>query len=418
MELTLKERQKLTRITARKYRQANKRGKTKILDTFTAQSGYGRKYAIHVLANEGKLKPAPTRVKLKATHRAGPKRAYPRVYDEAVREALIPIWEAFNRQCGKLLAPFLRANIDRIAAEPKFPVPARTLEKLRRISAASIDRLLRPLKAALRLKGTSGTRPAPNHLKALIPVLSHFQCKEQGAGLWQIDLVQHDGGNPSGDFCFTLTITGISSCWTVHYALRNKAFRWVFQALQDACSRLPLPVRILHSDNGSEFINHALATWCAQQGIALSRSRGDKKNDNCFVEQKNGNTVRKIVGYARFAGDRGVAALQEVYCHYDRLLNFFYPCQKLISKEREGQKVKKKYDTPRTPCERVISDPAVPQQLRDRMQALKADIDLMGEMKLMQQALDKLPSLADPVPVFVSNRVLKPLRIRPHGSNS
>jgi hypothetical protein len=418
MELTLKERQKLTRITARKYRQANKRGKTKILDTFTAQTGYGRKYAIHVLAGEGRLKPSPTPVKLKAAHRAGRKRTYPRVYDEAVREALIPIWEAFNYQCGKLLAPFLHSNIDRIAAEPGFPVPARTREKLRRISAASIDRVLRPIKAALPLKGTSGTRPAPNHLKALIPVLSHFQCKAQGAGLWQIDLVQHDGGNPSGDFCFTLTITEISSCWTVHYALRNKAFRWVFQALQEACSWLPLPVRILHSDNGSEFINHALATWCSQQGIALTRSRGDKKNDNCFVEQKNANTVRKIVGYARFAQDKGVAALQQVYCRYDQLLNFFYPCQKLISKERKGNKVKKTYDAPRTPYERIICDPAIPRKIKRRMQALKADIDLMGEMKLMQQAIDKLPSQADPVPVFVSNRILKPLRIRPNGSNS
>jgi transposase InsO family protein len=418
MELTLKERQKLTRLTARKYRQANKREKTKILDTFIAQTGYGRKYAIHVLAGEGKLKPAGKLIRLKATHRAGRKRVYPRVYDEAVRDALILIWEAFNRQCGKLLAPFLHANIDHIGAEPKFAVNPKTLEKLRRISPASIDRLLRPLKAALRLKGTSGTRPAPHHLKALIPVLSHFQCKEQGAGLWQIDLVQHDGGNPSGDFCFTLTITGIRSCWTVHYALKNKAFRWIFQALNHALGCLPLPVRILHSDNGSEFINHALSTWCNQQGIALSRSRGDKKNDNCFVEQKNGNTVRKIVGYARFCDDKGVAALQQVYCHYDRLLNFFYPCQKLISKERMCNKVRKKYDTPQTPCDRILGDPDVPQEHKDRIESLKRSIDLMGEMKLMQQAIDKLPSQADPVPMFVSTRVLKPLRIRPYGSNS
>ena len=415
MELTLKERQKLTRITARKYRKATRQEKTKILKVFTDQTNYNRKYAIHLLANEGKLKSAGTPVKLKATHHASHKRVYPRLYDRAVLKALLPIWEAFNRQCGKLFAPFLHANIDRIAAEPKFALIPRTLEKLRRISAASIDRLPRPIKAALRLKGTSATRPAPHHLKALIPVLSHFECKDQGAGLWQIDLVQHDGGNPSGDFCFTLTITELCSCWTVHYALKNKAFRWVFQALSEALCQLPLPVRILHSDNGSEFINHALATWCAQQGIALTRSRGGKKNENCFVEQKNANTVRKIVGYARFCEDKGVAALREGFGPYDRLLNFFSPCQKLLHKQRKGNRVSKTYEAPRTPYDRILRDPDVPPQIKHNMEPLKKGIDLMGEMKLMQRAIDKLPSQADPVPIIVPKRVLKPLRIKPYG---
>jgi hypothetical protein len=221
MELTLKERQKLTRITAKKYRSATRREKTKILDTFIDQTGYDRKYAIHILVNEGISRFGPGKTRLKATQGSGRKRVYKRIYDDAVRDALIPIWEAFNYQCGKLFAPFLHMNLDRICSHPAFAITTAVHDKLLAISAATIDRLLKKTKELRRIKGTSGTRPASPHLKALVPVMSHFECREQGAGLWQIDLVQHDGGNPSGEFCFTLTITEIQNCWTVHYVLRN-----------------------------------------------------------------------------------------------------------------------------------------------------------------------------------------------------
>jgi len=349
MELTLKERQKLTKVTSKKYRVAKKKDKTKILDTFIGQTGYGRKYAIHILANEGKARTVGKRLKAETAHKSRQKRVYPAVYGKDVLEALEPIWEAFNYQCGKLLAPFLHANIDGIVSGPKFKCEETVTDKLRKISAATIDRLLKKAKARMKIKGTGGTRAAKGHIKSLIPVMSHFECREQGPGLWQIDLVQHDGGNASGEFCYTLTITEVSTPWTVHYALKNKAFKWVYEALDHAVSVLPLPVRILHPDNGGEFINNALLAWCKGKGIALARSRGSKKNDNCFVEQKNWASVRKIVGYARFSGDKGVKALQDIYDHYDKLLNFFYPCQKLLSKERTGSRVRKTYDRPSPP---------------------------------------------------------------------
>jgi transposase InsO family protein len=185
-------------------------------------------------------------------------------------------------------------------------------DKLRAVSPAAIGRLLKKTKESRRIRGASGTQPAPRRLKAVIPVMSHFECKEQGPGLWQIGPVQHDGGNPAGEFCCTLTVTEVKNCRTVRYVLRNKAFRRVFEALNDACSVLPLPVRILRSDNGSEFINHALLRRCGENGIALTRSRSGKKNGNCFAEQKNGAAVRKTVGCGRCSGERGIAALQAV----------------------------------------------------------------------------------------------------------
>jgi transposase InsO family protein len=418
MELNLKERQKLTAVTAKKYRTAKKKEKAKILDTFTGQTGYGRKHAIRILANEGKVKLIRKRVRLKITHKNVRKRVYPVIYDKAVQDAPALIREAFNYQCGKLLAPFLHANISRIVSEPRFNAGVEVTAKLGKISASTIDRLLKQSRKKLKIKGTSGTKGAAKHLKNMIPALSHFECVEQGSGLWQIDLVQHDGGNPSGEFCFTLTVTEVKNAWTVRYALKNKAFCRVYKALDEACSQLPVPVRILHSDNGSEFINHALMSWCKQRGITLTRSRGSKKNDNCFVEQKNGATVRKNIGYLRYSGGKGVAALQAVYTHYDRLFNFFYPGRKLVSKERINSKVKRKYDNPQTPYDRVVFSADTPQEIKRRLTSLKKRINLMTEMKLMQQALDKLPSFAEPVPELVSRSAVKPLRFGSHGSIS
>jgi len=415
MELTLKERQKLTAVTAKKYRTATKSEKTKILFAYIEQTGYNRKYAIHILANEGRVKPIGKKLKVKVTHKKIKKRVYPVTYGKEVLAALSLVWEAFNYQCGKLLAPFIHANIDCIASEPKFNLSKEVTTKLLKISASTIDRLLKPLKAKIKVKGTCGTKPAVQHLKKLVPMLSHFECIEQGDGLWQIDLVQHDGGNPSGEFCYTLTITEVKNQWTVHYALKNKAYTWVYQALGHACTVLPLPVRIFHSDNGSEFINYALMLWCKQKGILLTRSRSSKKNDNCFVEQKNGHTVRKQIGYMRHSGDKGVAALQAVYTHYDNLFNFFYKGRKLVSKERVEAKVKKTYDKPQTPFERAIASSNTPEEIKRKLKAKKKRISLMTEMKKMRIALDKLPSFADPVPELVSRPNMKPLRFGSYG---
>jgi len=414
MELTLKERKKLTRLTAKKYRKAGKREKTAILNTFTSQTGYERKYAIHLLANEDTASIHKS-ARLVAAHCSGSRRIYEKTYDCAVLDALTLIWEAFNCQCGKLLAPFLHANIDSISTEPKFAISEQVRLKLGKISAATIDRLLRKEKAKRRIKGTSGTTPSYGHIKSLIPVMTHFECSQQGSGLWQIDTVQHDGGNSSGEFCFTLTITEVKNCWTVHYPLRNKAFRWVYQALDNALKVLPLPVRIFHSDNGSEFINHALLLWCQNKNITLARSRSNRKNDNCFVEQKNYASVRKIVGYMRFCNDKGIAALQDVYSAYDNLLNYFYPCQKLIAKERVGSKIKKIYDKPQTPFDRAICDSELSREQKDALIAGKAAVDLMRQMAAMNKAIDRLPDLSDPVPEFVTRRSLKPLLFGSYG---
>jgi hypothetical protein len=161
MELQLKDRKKLTQVTAKTYQKAKKSMKSKILDTFIDQTGYERKYAIHLLANEGRVQFIGKKLKAQASQKSRKKRMYATMYDDAVRDALVPLWLAFNCLCGKILAPFLHANVDCIAASPRFALTPIVQEKLSHISAATIDRLLRKTKQQLRIKGTSGTRPAP-----------------------------------------------------------------------------------------------------------------------------------------------------------------------------------------------------------------------------------------------------------------
>jgi hypothetical protein len=219
MGLAMQERRALTREVAVRYRKSNKAGKKRILDEFTQTTGYHRKYAITLLTHEGKrrlVRVGSRTFQAEIRHKSRPGN-YPKIYGEAVRKALTRLWEQFNCQCSKLLAPFLNANIDVIAAGD--PMDETVREQLRHISASTVERLLARHKRRLKIRGTSGTRSGPP-LKKRVTILSHFECAQQPPGFFQIDLVQHDGGNPSGEFCYTLIMTDAASGWTGPYPIR------------------------------------------------------------------------------------------------------------------------------------------------------------------------------------------------------
>ncbi len=184
--------------------------------------------------------------------------------------------------------------------------------KLMSISPATIDRVLAPDRKRLQVKGRSGTKPG-SLLKAQIPIRTFAEWDEAEPGFCEIDLVAHDGGNPRGEFCHTLNLTDIATGWTEAAAVKNRAQRWVFEALVDIQARLPFPLRGIDSDNGSEFINDQLFRYCNENEITFTRTRPYRKNDNCFVEQKNWTVVRQSVGYGRFEGEEAVAVLNELY---------------------------------------------------------------------------------------------------------
>jgi hypothetical protein len=175
----------------------------------------------------------------------------------------------------------------------------------------------------------------------------------------EIDLVGHEGGNSSGEFCFTLTVTDIATGWTVNRSVRNKAQRWVFEALEHALAAFPFPIAGIDSDNGTEFINDHLLRYCIQHQITFTRSRPGHKNDGAHVEQKNWTRVRELVGYYRYDTPAELAKLNEIWELDTLFANYFLPQQKLVYKQRKGAKVIKKHDRAATPHQRAAAHPAV-----------------------------------------------------------
>jgi hypothetical protein len=247
-------------------------------------------------------------------------------------------------------------------------------EKLLRISAATVERMLKEERAKHRLKGNSHTKPS-SLLKSQIPIVISSELNRDEPGHYQIDLVGHDGGNPNGQFAFSLDAIELSSGWVEPRGLLNKAHRWSLQALQSVHESSPVPVKSVHSDNDSAFLNDALQSWCKRMHIPYARGRPYHSNDTCFVEQKNYNIVRQALGYARFDTHQELELITELYENLRLLVNFFYPSVKLLAKKREGSRIRKIYDAPKSPCRRLLEDPQVSNahKIRLRHQKLKLD---------------------------------------------
>ena len=175
-------------------------------------------------------------------------------------------------------------------------------------------------------------------------------------GFVEIDLVGHEGGNSRGEFCFTLDVTDIATGWTETRSVRNKAQKWVFAAIKDATAAFPFAILGIDSDNGSEFINRELLTWCEQENLTFTRSRSGNKNDGAHVEQKNWHIVRQTVGYHRYDTAAELDLLNRIWALQRLLTNHFGPQQKLLAKVRTGAKISKTYDRPATPFQRVLAD--------------------------------------------------------------
>jgi len=344
-----------------------------VLDEFTRLTGYHRKSAVRLLgaklARQVTVYANGRAVKLKpGKRRPGNRKGRP-VYGDEVIGSLRKVWAFFWYKCGKILAPLLRQQIACIASWPAFVITPEIAGKLARISPATIDRRLGKDRAALALRGKSLTKPGDS-LKSRIPIRTFYTSEERRKpGFWQIDTVHHCGHATNGQYLHTLTATDVFSGWVEPRATLNNAHKWVFQELSSVRASVPLPVSEFHSDNGSEFINHATEAWCAREGIAFTRSRSRNKNDNCFVEQKNGAVVREYVGYDHLEGAEELALLSEVYAHLAPLLNSFMPTRRLESKSRVGSREVKVYDEPRTPFQRLMESAEVPPETKDALSA-------------------------------------------------
>jgi hypothetical protein len=231
---------------------------------------------------------------------------------------------------------------------------AEVRRKLIRMSPATIDRLLAPTRKRYQLRARSRTKSG-TLLKHQIPVRTWSDWDEARPGFVEIDLVSHEGGDPRGDFAYTLDATDICTGWTEVVAVQNRAERWVFAGLKEALARFPFEIHGIDSDNGGEFINNHLVRYCKEHKITFTRSRPYRKNDNCFVEQKNSSVVRRTVGGARYDTPEELALLNELYLRLRLYTNYFQPVMKLVEKTRVGNRTTKKHDAARTPYGRVLT---------------------------------------------------------------
>jgi hypothetical protein len=279
------------------------------------------------------------------------------MYGQDVIAALTMCWMVLGMPAGKRLAPMLDELVMVLRHFGELVISDATAALLVSMSAATIDRRLAPERRKHRIRGRSLTKPG-SLLKSQIPVRTWADWDDARPGFVEIDLVSHDGGNPAGQFAFTLTVTDIATGWTENRSVPSKAATCVFRALKDIADKMPFPILGVDSDNGSEFINIHLLQWCEDHEITFTRARPGNKNDGCHVEQKNWAVVRTVVGYHRYDTASEMLLLNEIWQLQSKLTNFFHPQQKLVSKVRDGAKVTKKYDTAATPFHRVIGHPS------------------------------------------------------------
>src|SRR5947209_5025720 len=369
MRLTMKERKRIAEATAGRYRQAGKKEKGAILNEFVELTGFARSYAALVLRNQGRVVQLNRKLRVRGDVRKKlPRPGRGRSYDEQTVKVLVQVWRIMDYICSKRLAPVLGEMVERLLRHNELRCDAATSKKVVRMSAATIDRLLRPERQKYQLKGRSHTRPG-TLLKHQIPMRTFSDWDEQQPGFLEIDLVGHDGGVIDSHHAFTLNATDIASGWTSSTALKNKAQVWALEGVQKIKAKLPFSLLGIDSDNGSEFINESLLKYCRDHKITFTRSRPYRKNDSCFVEQKNYSVVRRAVGYQRCDTDTQLQLLNQLYEPLDLYTNFFQPSMKLQSKERHGARVKKKYDTARTPYQRLLDSNFIKEETKRHLRA-------------------------------------------------
>jgi hypothetical protein len=373
-KMTHTARAELTDVVRRRYCAASGAEKRKILDEFIAVTGYHEKSAIRALNAE------PTTKRRQIRNR-------PSLYDEAVRAALIVLWEASDRVCGKRLRALLPILLPALERNGHLHLGEPIRQKILVMSASTIDRLLRVPRSATRLKKARRAMPAA---RRRVPVRTFADWNEPPPGCMEMDLVAHCGDANRGSYVNSLVLTDIASGWTEAAPLVVRESGLVVETLERVRQGLPFALRALDVDNGSEFVNDSLIQYCLSHGIELTRSRPYRKNDQAWIEQKNGAVVRKLLGYRRFQGIAAAQAITRLYGASRLFVNFFQPSFKLAEKHRLGAQLSKRYHPPQTPCERLLQTESFPEPAKARLREVAGALDplkLLEEIRAIQAHL-------------------------------
>ncbi|MBV9561683.1 MAG: transposase family protein, partial [Bradyrhizobium sp.] len=389
----MRAKREITSALVERYRASGRLEKARILDELCAVTGWHRKHAIRALSVDG------------ASGSAVPRRRS-RTYGASIRVALIVLWDASDRLCSKRLVAMIPFLLPALERHGRLKLSADERSLVLKVSAATIDRLLSDVKIA----AAGGRRRQAGFSSAVrrqVPVRTFNDWGSPPPGYCEADLVAHGGMSVSGAFIQTLTMVDIATGWTECFPLVVREAALVVEALERAQNLFPWPVRGLDFDNDSAFMNDTVVSWCRSHDVEVTRSRAYKKNDQAFVEQKNGAIVRRLVGYGRFEGIDAARSLARLFAAARLHINFFQPSFKLKEKHREGAKVIKRYLPPATPYERALVHTNLDEAFKRRLREIYRSLDplaLLAQMRDAQNELGKrvdrragMPGMATPV---------------------
>ena len=377
-QMTKKE---LAKITRSRYRLANKKLKAFMLNEFCANTGYNRKYAIRLFNAK------PKEVKKK--------RGRKRTYDSKLFLIIIEIWELLDFPCGTRLAPNLLITANAMERCGEIEISDIQKEKLEYISAKTLDRRLKKERVKRKLDRSRGMTKSGNLLKSSIPI-KITDWDRNKLGFMETDTVSHNGGDPSGEFIFSIDLTEIYSGWTEQIAVMGKGQTGVVKGIDNIKSELPFKLLGIDSDSGGEFINWHLVKYCEKNYLGFTRSRPYMKNDNAYVEQKNYTHIRKLLGYDRFDSFELLELINDLYRNEWRLFtNFFRPVMKIESKEKINNSVcRKKFDVAKTPYHRLIESGQITKEQKSKLDKLYLSLNPVQLKKQINEKVKKIKQIA------------------------
>ena len=377
----------------RRYRGLSVIGKRRLLDELQELTGYHRKSLLRLLN-----RPEPVAVAEPGGSLLQPdKPHHRRRYGPEVVAALVPLWEASDRLCGKRLQALLPLLVESLESHGHLSLEPAVRESVLAMSSATIDRLLSPIR---KQSGGNGWRRPPRAYSAVrrrVPVRTFKGWDDHSDPGWlEIDLVAHCGGRMEGRFLWTLVATDIATGWSESLPIVMRDGAVVLTALQLIRRQLPFPLRGIDADNDPVFMNQLMEAWCDRPGqqIVLTRSRAYQSNDQAWVEQKNGMLVRRVVGYQRLVSLDAAQVLGELYGALRLFTNLFQPSFKLKSSERDGGRIKRQHHPPRTPLQRLLATGQMSEERADQLRELQRGSDPLVLLETIRRCQGRLAVLA------------------------
>ena len=372
-------RREVVSAVTERYRSAKRAEKGRILDALCATTGWHRKHAVRALQQHETVEPDGVKALRERRRR----------YGATIKDAMTALWEASDRVCGKRLKVMIPVLLPALEQHGRLKLGLADRDCVLAISPATIDRLLVDVKVV----ASGGRRRRAGFYSAIrreVPIRTFNDWNSPPPGFCEVDMVAHGGTSVAGSFIQTLTMVDIATGWTECLPLVTRDGSLVVEAMKHAQSLFPWLLRGVDFDNDSAFMNDVVVPWCRQQKLEVTRSRAYKKNDQAFVEQKNGAVVRRLMGYGRFDGLETARVMGRLYAAARLYVNFFQPSFKLKEKRREGAKVIKRYHAPLTPYQRALAHPkvtaAVKRRLRDQYRSLDP-VGLLAEIRATQEEL-------------------------------